>query len=75
MVKYWKNGVGISLTSGTTSADATALAVAGNDVYVAGYEKNEKGYNVAKYWINGVAKVIGSENNHSGLTGIYITNK
>ena len=75
MVKYWKNGVGISLTNGKTSADATGLAVIGNDVYVAGYEKNDKGYNVAKYWINGVAKVIGSGNNHSGLTGIYITNK
>jgi len=51
---YWKNGVKTDLysdTSGTNTAQASAIYVSGTDVYVAGYEK--AGTSAAGYWKNG----------------------
>src|SRR5882724_1000735 len=55
IAKYWKNSAPVSLTDGTNDAYAWAVTVAGNDVYVAGMEKNHTGGKfIAKYWKNGV---------------------
>jgi hypothetical protein len=44
LARYWKNGVAINLGSGL----ATAIAVVGTNVYVAGYDGGRN----AKYWKN-----------------------
>ncbi len=49
VAKYWKNGVGVSLTDGTKDAEIKAMQVVGADVYVTGTDGGN-----AKYWKNGV---------------------
>jgi hypothetical protein len=53
---YWKNGNPVILTHGKKNASANAIAVKGNDVYVAGYTTNPNNVNmaIATYWKNGV---------------------
>lgn len=48
----WKNGVVTSLTDGTNSATAMDVIVAGEDVYVVGYEMDNNSKQ-AKVWKNG----------------------
>lgn len=49
---YWKNGEIIQLTDGQTEAGASAIAISGNDEYIAGYQYNAAGEPVATYWKN-----------------------
>ncbi len=53
IAKYWKNGQAHVLGAGVNGSFATAIAVSGKDVYVAGVEGNGT-QDVAKYWKNGV---------------------
>jgi hypothetical protein len=55
VAKYWKNGVAVNVSDGTKTAYAVSVYVVGNDVYVAGLEKNLiTGLFDAKYWKNDV---------------------
>lgn len=53
VAKYWKNGQMVSLTTGTTYAYTSSIAIFQGDVYVAGHE-GSTGLK-AKYWKNGQA--------------------
>jgi len=57
-VTYWKNGISVALTSGSNFADGYSIFVADDDVYVAGYEQNDDGIPIAKYWKNGQETIL-----------------
>jgi hypothetical protein len=54
---YWKNGVVVHLTDATQTAEANAIIVSGNDVYVAGSVNNN-----AVYWKNGTPHILAYSN-------------
>lgn len=66
--KYWKNGVSTKLG---TYAGASAVAISGNDVYVAGYEYDSIGWR-AKYWKNGQEVPLASESEQSSASSIVV---
>jgi hypothetical protein len=74
---YWKNGVETQLSVDyyLQPSDATAMAVSGGDVYVAGYmTDNYQGVPVpiATVWKNGISTPIGlADTNH--LTSIFVS--
>lgn len=49
MVKYWKNGVGTNITTGSYLTAASDIAIAASDVYILG----KVGYGQSRYWKNG----------------------
>src|SRR6266487_2211603 len=57
VAKYWKNGIPVILSDGSTETYTEGIAVSGNDLYVAGQEyKGSSEY--AKYWKNGIPVVL-----------------
>lgn len=70
IAEYWKNGVPVILTN--VNSNANAIALAGNDVYVAGWENNVTGKSVAKYWKNGVGIALSNGANHAYAESIVI---
>jgi hypothetical protein len=78
VAKYWKDGKSILLSDSVnlTTAGATCITVAGNDVYVGGYEINT-GPNpvanlvrIAKYWKNGVSVNLTDPASYTNAPGI-----
>ncbi|HMI02983.1 MAG TPA: IPT/TIG domain-containing protein [Pedobacter sp.] len=69
---YWKNGIPVILTRGTRNAVATAIAVQGNNVYVAGYTTAANGKYVATYWKNGVQINLTTDNSSASTGSIVI---
>lgn len=69
---YWKNGVATVL--GQYDSSASAIAVSGTDVYVAGEEKNGDIYD-AVYWKNGEKMVLGDGIHNSHTHDIQIVGK
>lgn len=72
VAKVWKNGVAVALTDGTQPAIATGVAVAGSDVYVAGYEGTGSVF-VAKVWRNGAEQPLTDGVYGALATGIAVT--
>jgi hypothetical protein len=73
VAKYWKNGVVKDLTDGSQNAFAQSILVKGNDIYVAGRERqaNSATY-IAKYWKNGVAVNLSGVSENASLNGLAI---
>ena len=69
VVKYWKNGIAVSLIQGY-NADATSIAVVGGNVYVAGY--NDWRIPGAKYWKNGQYFVLSDPQNWADAMDIAV---
>lgn len=76
----WKNGVATALTQGFTKAEAHAVFVTNNDVYVVGDESkyNWNGsnsgpnYYIAKLWKNGVATNLSNGLNQAHAYSVYV---
>src|SRR5476651_771030 len=52
---YWKNGTLVRLGDSTINTMANAIAVDGNDIYVAGNMTNSEQITTAVIWKNGIA--------------------
>lgn len=70
---YWKDGKTIRLTDGKTTAGAAAIAISGNDEYVAGHEYNAAGEPVATYWKNGKAVTLANGETYSKAVDISVS--
>src|SRR5688572_533413 len=75
---YWKNGNFVSLTNNSAMYGiAKSITVSGNDVYIAGYERNNNGfpYPIVKYWKNGteVSLTAGTPYNYGLGNSIYVS--
>lgn len=77
--KYWNSkGASVNLSNATNWVNPYAIAVYGNDVFIAGYQVdglNGANYIIAKFWKNAVETDIG--NKTSGVVstgrGIFVT--
>lgn len=69
--KYWKNGMEVKLSDATNSL-AIAIAIDGNDVYIAG--NRHVGYNTTSgiYWKNGISVDLESDAQSTYITSIAI---
>jgi hypothetical protein len=67
VAKYWKNSQPVSLTDGTIECGANCIAVAGNDIHVAGWENYQ-----GKYWKNGQDILLKGDAAMSYITSITV---
>lgn len=69
--RVWKNGTPTTLNDGTKFAFASAITVKGNDVYVAGSERDaNNSLEYARVWKNGT--VVFANTNRSKASGIFV---
>ncbi|HMR85354.1 MAG TPA: hypothetical protein PKE30_19555 [Niabella sp.] len=69
--KYWKNGAPVQLES-QNGGGASSISLSGNDIYVGGAIKNEKGFMVAVYWKNGNLVRLSNGMNNAKTNDLYI---
>lgn len=73
--KYWKNGVvhDLSERKAQHGAGTSAIAIDGDDLYIAGSERNGS-FDVAKYWKNGEPFELSAGTSLAAATGIAVVN-
>lgn len=69
---YWKNSVATKMGKDITLTD---VFVAGQDVYISGYQVDENGDYQATYWKNGKAVILASANPGAEANGIAVSGK
>ncbi len=69
IAKVWKNGSPTALTTQTGAANS--VFVAGNDVYVAGWESTATG-TVAKVWKNGVPTALNADDESGQARAVFV---
>jgi hypothetical protein len=69
-ITYWKNGEAFPIRT-YGDAFATGIAVAGNDVYISGYEMRN-GRGIAKYWRNGRGISLSDGSQHEFANAIVV---
>ncbi len=69
---YWKNGAFVKLSKDLPAA-ANRIFVQDKDVYVAGYEMNTGGVNIAKYWKNGNEVLLSKSNSDAMATDLIVS--
>jgi hypothetical protein len=69
--KYWKNGIGVDISTDLKLSQCNSIAISGNDVYVAGEEFNGTNM-VAKYWKNGVAVNLSDQSKIAEASSIFV---
>lgn len=75
IAKYWKNGIATLLTNGQRNAMALSVYAVGNDIYAAGWEENNEGIKIAKYWKNAQQAVELSAGIYDAVaTAIFVDN-
>jgi hypothetical protein len=71
VAKYWKNGVGVTLTGGD---QASGIFIDGSDVHVCGWGTDPVTFNfVAKYWLNGVLTDLSDGSDNEVPFGITVS--
>lgn len=68
---YWKNGSISYLSDGSKDASASDMEINGTDIYIVGWEFNQSGYPIARYWLNGEGHSLTNGLN-SQATAIFI---
>ena len=69
----WVNGIKTQLTSSAIPSNANAIALNGNDIYIAGNYLTHNGTSVAVYWKNGIEhKLVADTTLNSYAFGIAI---
>ena len=70
---YWKNGTLVRLADSTVNTMANAIAVNGNDIYVAGSITNSEQITTAVIWKNGVATKLTDGTSNADARAITIS--
>ena len=69
---YWKNGVEIKLTDGTTDALINCIGSIGNDVYMGGFQASASGKSIAMLWRNGNPVPLTDGTDYAGVYAISV---
>lgn len=75
-LSLWGNGTWTDITTSNLRVQGPGIKVFGSDIYLTGQQEtfpNNGGWNIAKYWKNGVEVVLGDSISESRVDGIAVS--